>query len=150
MAANGNFTYIPPSGYTGTDSFSYIISDGLDATDMATVAITVNEPAGIENDYAGIPSALELLPPRPNPSRSNVDLAFGIPDAGPVRAEVFDAGGRRVARLANDETYAPGYHSLHWDGRDDSGSPVASGVYFVRVSTASHTALRKVVMEAGR
>jgi hypothetical protein len=150
VAANGSFSYNPPSGYTGTDSFSYIISDGLDATDMATATITVNEPAGVGNSSAGIPSTLELLAPRPNPSRSNVDLTFGIPAAGPVRAEVFDAAGRRVARLANDEMYAPGYHRLHWDGRDDSGSPAASGVYFVRVSTASRTALRKLVMESGR
>jgi fibronectin-binding autotransporter adhesin len=150
VAANGGFTYNPPSNYTGTDSFSYIISDGLDATDIATVTITVLAPAGVGDDTAQLPLKFELLAPRPNPSRENVELMFGLPDPGMVQAEVFDASGRRVAQLADGESFTAGYHSLHWNGRDEAGNPVATGIYFVRVSAASHTALQKLVMLSSR
>ena len=134
------------SGFTGTDTFTYIISDGLDATDLATVTITVlPDPAGVGTDPPAIPREFALLAPRPNPSQGTVELTFALPEAGGVRAEVFDAAGRSVARLANDAVFAPGFHRLPWDGRDGSGAQVASGVYFLRVSSGSHSAIRKLI-----
>ena len=121
----------------GTDSVTgtYIISDGLDATDMATVTITVSEPAGVEDASAQVPLKFELLAPRPNPSRGNVEFTFGLPEPGQVRVEVFDAAGRRVTRLANGEVFSPGYRTLRWDGRNEIGAPVATGI----LSGASET-----------
>jgi hypothetical protein len=146
VGANGDFAYTPPSGYTGTDTFTYIISDGTDATDLATATITVlPDPAGVETDLAALPKEFALLAPRPNPSQGAVEFGFALPEAGGIRAEVFDAAGRSVARLANDAAFAPGHHRLSWDGRDGSGAQVASGVYFVRVSSGSHSAIRKLI-----
>jgi hypothetical protein len=150
VAANGSFTYNPPASYTGTDSFAYIISDGLDATDMATVTIHVLSPSDVEDDAARIPLSFELLAPRPNPSRDHVEIAFGLPAPGAVRAEVFDAAGRRIAALASDQPFTAGYHNLQWDGRDAAGAPVATGIYFVRVRAALRTEVRKLVMLSER
>jgi hypothetical protein len=151
VGAYGGFAYTPPSGFIGTDTFTYIISDGLDATDLATVTISVlPDPAGIETDLAGLPRDFELLDPRPNPSRGTVELGFALPEAGGVRAEMFDAAGRSVVRLANDAVFAPGLHRLSWDGRDGAGVQVAGGVYFVRVSSGSHSAIRKLIRVSQR
>jgi hypothetical protein len=151
VGVNGDFIYTPPSGYTGSDTFTYIISDGTDATDLATVTITVlPDPAGVETGTAAVPREFALLAARPNPSQDTVEFGLALPEAGAVRAEVFDAAGRSVARLANDATLAPGLHSIPWDGRDGSGAQVAGGVYFVRVSSGSHSAIRKLIRVAQR
>jgi hypothetical protein len=123
VGANGSFVYTPPSGFIGTDTFTYIISDGPDATDLATVTTAVvPDPAGVDTDLAELPREFELLAPRPNPSRGIVELGFALPEAGGIRAEVFDAVGRSVTRLADDAVYAAGPHRLPWDGRDGSGA----------------------------
>jgi hypothetical protein len=68
----------------GIDTFIYIISDGLDATDPATVTITVlPDPAGVESDAARLPRDFELLAPRPNPSRGNVEFSCALSRGGP-------------------------------------------------------------------
>jgi hypothetical protein len=148
VGASGGFVYTPPANFTGTDTFSYIISDGKDATDIATVTITVSDPAGTPT--VAVPAEFELQAPRPNPGRGHFEVTFGLPVSGRVRAEVFDAAGREVARLADDEPFAAGYHGLRWDGRAGSGAPAASGIYFLRVRSGAWTAQRKLVMVGDR
>jgi hypothetical protein len=46
---------------------------------------------------------------------------------------VYDAMGRSVRKLVDDATQLPGPYAISWDGRDDSGHPVAAGVYFYRL-----------------
>ncbi|MBK8231235.1 MAG: cadherin-like domain-containing protein [Candidatus Eisenbacteria bacterium] len=144
VGVNGSLTYVPPTGFTGTDTFNYIITDGLDATDLATVTITVG-PNPAEVSPNEIPRDFALHLPSPNPSRGLVEVTLALPTAGRVRGELFDAGGRLVAVLADDQPFLPGIHRLAWDGRDGSGSDAASGVYFVRVSSGSHRAVRKLI-----
>ena len=150
VAATGAFTYTPPTNFTGTDTFTYIISDGNDATDLATVTITVSNPAGTDDAAQRLPAELELAAPRPNPGTGPFVLTFGLPASGSVRAEVFDVVGRRVARLVGDAPVAAGYHELRWDGRDANGATAPSGIYFVRVSDGRREVLRKLVALAVR
>jgi hypothetical protein len=70
----------------------------------------------------------------PNPSGGPITIKFAMPIPGKVTVDLFDISGRRVKRII-DERRAPGPSSTSWDGRDDSGKPVASGVYFVRIKT---------------
>jgi len=62
-----------------------------------------------------------------------------------VCAEVVSVEGRKVKTLL-DEFVGPGRHTLEWDGTNDDGRSVAGGVYFYRVTTASETATRKMVI----
>jgi len=68
----------------------------------------------------------------PNPFNPAVTLTWSQPEAGPVRLAVFDVLGRRVAML-HDESTEPGAYALRWDGTDDAGRPLASGIYFARL-----------------
>ena len=70
----------------------------------------------------------------PNPASGTVAIQFARPAAGKATVDIFDISGRRVRRVI-DEKRAQGTASASWDGRDDSGKIVASGVYFVRVKT---------------
>ncbi len=74
-----------------------------------------------------------VLGAQPFPARQAVTLSFFLPAAGSVRLEAFDVRGRRVRGLI-DELRQPGTGTVVWDGLDDAGSPVGSGLYFVRVT----------------
>ena len=71
----------------------------------------------------------------PNPFRGEgtTTLAFTLPRAADVRVEIFDAAGRRVARVL-DRRLPAGPGSVTWDGTDGGGQPVRAGVYFYRLS----------------
>lgn len=93
----------------------------------------------------GAPKA-RLSSPYPNPFfLTGTDLSFDLPEAGFVRVAVYDARGREIIVL-RDEDWMSGKVLLHWDGRDSAGQHVASGIYFVKASDShGNTASRKVV-----
>ena len=68
----------------------------------------------------------------PNPFQDETELAFWLPEAGDVGVMVFDAAGRLI-RLLTEETYTRGIHRVRWDGRDERGGEVPTGVYFGRL-----------------
>jgi flagellar basal-body rod modification protein FlgD len=76
--------------------------------------------------------------------RGEARFAVELSLAGQVGAEVSDASGRRVWKLRED-AFAPGRHVLRWDGRDASGRPVPSGVYFMRVTSGPRSSVLKLV-----
>jgi Glycosyl hydrolases family 32 N-terminal domain/FlgD Ig-like domain len=79
-----------------------------------------------------LPEEARLLANTPNPFNPRTTVHFELPAAAVVRVDVYDASGRLVRTLL-DGARAPGRHSLEWDGSDQSGRGVASGVYFVRM-----------------
>jgi hypothetical protein len=81
----------------------------------------------------------------PNPFNPDVTIEYVFYDSGPARLEVFDVAGRRV-RVLFDGAGTPGAHSAHWDGNDDMQRPLPSGVYFLRLKSATATSVRKVVL----
>ena len=63
-----------------------------------------------------------------------------------VRVHVFDVSGRLVRTLVDSKYQTAGSRTLVWSGRDDNGSPVASGVYFFRVDIGGESMKRNVVL----
>jgi hypothetical protein len=88
---------------------------------------------------------LALSPAWPNPfgERTSVRLALGR--GGPVTVDVYDARGRRVARLDRG-TLGAGSHALSWDGRDGAGRLVANGTYFLVARGGGQTSRAKVTL----
>ena len=87
---------------------------------------------------------LQLYRSGPNPFDESATLRFDIPHAAPVRVEVFDVQGRRVRTLHKGWLNA-GPHKLIWDGRDDRGFPVASGIYFSRLEWQKQVRTQRMV-----
>ena len=81
-----------------------------------------------------LPPALrtKLLPNRPNPFNPRTRISFTVREAGTVTLDVHDVAGRRV-RLLLSGRVAAGPHELVWDGRDDHGRELPSGVYVCRL-----------------
>lgn len=79
------------------------------------------------------------------PFTGRVEVSFATQTALPVEIDVFDIRGRRVAVLAR-EGFAPGAHTVQWDGRDQDGRQAASGVYLFRARIDGVVQTRKSVL----
>ena len=90
-------------------------------------------------------TALTVLQNRPNPFSTSATFDLGLPLASEVSVEVYDVAGRRVATRALG-TRPLGWQSVTLDGNDNTGKPLASGVYFYRISAAGQTLTRKMVI----
>jgi hypothetical protein len=80
----------------------------------------------------------------PNPAHGRVRVGFDPGPAGPVRLELHDLSGRRVRTLL-DGIAAAGWNQVDWKGDDDSGRPLPTGVYLLRISRGSRIELRRIV-----
>ena len=127
------------------------VSYGRDPDGSETLGLlTRATPAASNNGTAvGIETREELafsLEAYPNPFSSTVAIRMTVPDHGKLVAEVFDLIGRRV-RLLLDGDVSAGPLSISWDGRDEAGNALGSGVYHVRVIGArGGTATRSMVL----
>jgi Zn-dependent metalloprotease len=89
------------------------------------------DPVGVGDPET--PAVLSLSPAAPNPFRAATRMRYTLPVAGRVTLSVYDLEGRSIRNLVTGEQTA-GPHSSVWDGRDQTGRPVASGPYFLRLS----------------
>jgi hypothetical protein len=81
----------------------------------------------------------------PNPFNPQTTIAFELTIPGRVKLEVFDVSGGLVTTLVDDDMEA-GPHNVSWQGRDRSGRPVSSGVYFYRLSAPGITRSGKMTL----
>jgi len=86
-----------------------------------------------------------LLPPAPNPANPSVQVRFTLAESGLARVTLYNLRGERVATLADSHLTA-GEHLLHWNGRDDAGAVVASGVYFARLDIGGRALTRRFAL----
>jgi hypothetical protein len=89
-------------------------------------------------------TALTVRQNHPNPFSATTDLEIGLPKVSDVTVEVFDVAGRRVSMM--ELAGVKGWQRVRFAGRDERGRPLASGVYFARVSAAGATITRKMVI----
>lgn len=94
---------------------------------------------------AAIPTIYSLGQNYPNPFNANTQIQFALPKAGKTTLEVFNILGQKVNTLL-DEYLTAGFKIVNWDGRDQSGSTVASGVYFYRLRSENFLQTKKMLM----
>ncbi len=102
------------------------------------------DPTGVDESPApGLAWTLEAN--RPNPFNPVTEIAFAVPEKSRVRIDIFDPAGRLVRTLL-DEDRNPGRHSVNWNGKDQSGRSIASGIYFYRLESGDVLKTRKMVL----
>ncbi|MEJ2720863.1 MAG: FlgD immunoglobulin-like domain containing protein [bacterium] len=89
--------------------------------------------------------ALELHQNTPNPFNPTTTISFTLPESTPAMLSIYDVAGALVRTLM-DETVAAGYQKRTWDGKDDRGEQVSSGVYFYRLTAGKRTLTKKMVL----
>jgi len=91
------------------------------------------------------PTLSTLLPPWPNPASPEARVTFLLTAPGRVSLTICDPQGRRL-RALTDAVLPAGPQDFVWDGRDEAGRPLASGVYLAVLKTAGFTQSRRVVL----
>ena len=81
----------------------------------------------------------------PNPFNPSTTIHFGLKRPSDVNLRIFDVAGRLIRVLA-DGQFGPGEYTRIWNGRSDSGSQVASGVYFYRMDAGEFVQTKKMVL----
>jgi hypothetical protein len=97
------------------------------------------------NPALAIPKTFALAQNYPNPFNPSTEMAYDLPKPGNVRFEIFNILGQNVKTLV-DEYQDAGTYRVTWDGDDNYGSSVASGVYFYRVSAGEFKDIKKMVL----
>lgn len=114
-----------------------------------SVSQELHDPAGAsqKQDTAysrSLPMVFQVCQNFPNPFNSNTVVEFDLPEESGVHAMVYNILGSRIRTLENDIKRA-GSHELVWDGRNDKGDTVSSGVYFLVLLADSHYSIKKMM-----
>jgi hypothetical protein len=101
-------------------------------------------PAAIDGSSA-LPNEYKLYQNYPNPFNPSTKIKFTLPETARVTVRVYDMLGREVRKLVNTEQSA-GTHEVMWNGDNDMGQKVASGIYLYSVSTNKFVQTKKMVL----
>jgi hypothetical protein len=108
---------------------------------------TLDLMAMVADSNLGFSSPFDVMQNYPNPFNTITTITWRQDALGPISLRIFDVAGRLIRTLLPQTVCTPGMHYLMWDGCDEAGVTVASGLYFlVGQSTAAQRAMRVVVL----
>jgi len=112
--------------------------------DIMYAALDIWMPASAITDEP-VPGVQALkLSAYPNPFQLSSSITYELPKAANTKLDIYNLRGQRIRSLAQEQQ-SSGTHTLHWDGCDDTGHQVSSGIYLLRLTSEGRTALHKVV-----
>ena len=129
------------TNYTGSNIFA-VDSDSL-MTFCSDGYFTFLLATSVDSD--DLPADYVLEQNYPNPFNQTTWIRYGVAEAGEVGVIIFNMFGQRV-RILESGFKEPGYYHVQWDGSDQSGLPVSTGVYFVMMQYGSHRLIRRVIL----
>ena len=127
-------------GSASNEALSLRLSD-IRLNDRSFGDTAVEEVSGASHP----PTAFVLHPNYPNPFNSETVIAFDLPVDGLVSIRIYNVVGQFVRKLVNGWTPAGSYR-VKWDGRDDAGKPVSSGVYLCRFKAGEYRTARRLTV----
>jgi tetratricopeptide (TPR) repeat protein len=98
-----------------------------------------------ERDEENLPRVLVLMPNYPNPFNPETTISFGLPKNGKVELLIYNFLGQKIRTLFEGQMPA-GWHNVTWDGADDSGNQVGSGVYLLQMKTEGFNSVQKMTL----
>jgi len=124
---------------------------GIDALGRTSVKSDWSDPVFFEvgtRGVPGMPSGASLQGNYPNPFNPQTVIRYGVPEgvdsSAPIRLDIFTLDGRRVRSLTVDRS--AGWHDVVWDGTDDRGRTMSTGMYVSRFVVGTSVATRKMTM----
>jgi flagellar hook assembly protein FlgD len=97
------------------------------------------------NETAAFPNALSIRGVFPNPFNPSTTIVFSLPRTGQATLAIYNPSGQKIRELVSGAITA-GNHSMQWDGRDDKGKIVSSGVYITRLRMGAMTASQSMLL----
>jgi flagellar hook assembly protein FlgD len=138
-----------PSGAANfdTDDLTFTATSVMDASvsESGIVTTTVIITAADDPNDPIVPGVFALKQNYPNPFNPTTTIEFSLEKAMHIELTVYNVIGQKVRTLAN-QYLSIGNHVLEWDGTDEEGRTVSSGIYFYRLTTDDYARTRKMVL----
>ncbi|MBI2505664.1 MAG: T9SS type A sorting domain-containing protein [Candidatus Latescibacteria bacterium] len=107
--------------------------------------VQVEVEESLSRSVSHLPQALALQPNYPNPFNPSTAIRYEMPAGAPVEVSIYNLVGQRI-RIMGKGGQGGGYHQVVWDGRDEAGKEVSTGIYLCRLETGGHTLVRKMLL----
>lgn len=132
------YALYPAQGTVRNDMGAY---GGPGAANWSVVTAVESKP----ERPANLPKSYELSQNYPNPFNPITTIKYQLPKSTEVSLKIYNVLGQLVRTLVDEKQFA-GYYSIRWDGKDDSGRAVASGIYLYTLRTKEFVKTRKLVI----
>jgi len=132
-------------GISALTFVSFQFNEGVPAVGAVDGSVYVQDITAIKR-VDPIPSQYALDQNYPNPFNPTTVITFGLPKETNVTLEVYNILGMQVRTLIAGNRMNAGKYSVDWDGKDNSGMSVPSGVYLYRIQTDKFNAAKKMVL----
>ncbi len=155
-ALPANFAYQIEAGQTATFTLTY--AAGTTVTEIHTnLQITTNDPLHstvlipvnlnpvANEDNTEIPLVTALQKNYPNPFNPETTIRYSLSNNGPVKIQIYNIKGQLIRNLVNENKKA-GYYTVIWNGKDEQGKSVSSGIYFYRMQSSKYSATQKMML----
>ena len=145
------FAAITPLGEGGdlfTVTFEVLSDTEGKETSLVLSDVEFNDSVPVHRGHGSVrvlPSVTQLMANYPNPFNPETTIAYNVAKTGTVRLSVYALTGQHIRTLMDGERPA-GSYSVVWNGTDDAGRGVASGVYLCRMEAGEYSAVRKLVL----
>jgi predicted lipoprotein with Yx(FWY)xxD motif len=137
-------TTLLDSGWRWSEGYYYKVSAiDIHGNESGFALLSPDGVTGTDTPKA--PEAAYLRQNYPNPFNPTTRIAFGLSAPAHVSLRIYDAAGRLVRALVNEERRA-GKYEESWDGRDSNGRSVASGIYFYRLNAGPFESTKKMIL----
>ena len=141
-------SYLDSVGVPSVDlTWTVYANDGMDETEASngprSLHIDAGWVLGIYDEL--IPVEFALHQNYPNPFNPVTNIRFDIPEESGVRMDIYNITGQKVATLVNGRM-EPGFHSIRWDGTNDLGKQLASGMYIYHIKAGDFRDVKKLLL----
>ncbi|MDZ4723674.1 MAG: C25 family cysteine peptidase [candidate division Zixibacteria bacterium] len=127
-------------------SIEYTISAVSDRATIALVRYREQIVTSVNtDDESGLPTSFALHQNYPNPFNPSTQISFDLPTSSHVRLAIYNIAGQNVA-VPIDKSLGAGTYTVEWDGSDNHGLSLASGVYFYRLESESAASTKKMIL----
>ncbi len=119
---------------------------GFESTSSNEVMAIIKAIPGEDNDNVAVLEQFELEQNYPNPFNPSTTIKYRVPEYTNVSIIVYNVLGKEIRRLVSEYKEA-GIYQVEWDGRDNEGRQVASGMYFYQMMTMKYRAVKKLMVQ---
>ena len=107
--------------------------------------LIIDNTTSVAEEASKLPTTFELSQNYPNPFNPSTKIKYALPKNADVKIVVYNAYGQRVRTLVDQAKQNAGYHEIVWNGTNDAGHPVATGVYFYKLTTKDYVRTLKMM-----
>lgn len=108
-------------------------------------SFTTCSPSAVERKLSSIPKRYALLPAYPNPFNPKTTITYHLPEKAEVSLVIYNSIGQSVQELVSGHRQA-GEYTVTWDGRDNRGVPVTSGLYLCHFKSGNNSFTQKILL----